>query len=293
MQNDAIKTSAEIILPGGYWLDGECHREASLRPINGSDEAFLMEIREALLPAQQTTAILVRCLTKLGPFSKATPEMVRALNIGDRDALMLHLRRITLGERLECILTCPEKSCEEKMDLSLNIGDLLSQPYCRPQLWHKSSIIEDDQCYEVRFRLPNGGDQEAAALQAIRSPGTAIDLLLSRCVNMVRSNEGAILDCIPSVIYQQLSDTMAKLDPQAEIILKMMCPACNRSFSAAFDPAEYLIHELTENTLDRLYREVHLLAYHYKWSEAEVLGMTSRKRRRYIELLEETLEARR
>lgn len=219
--------------------------------------------------------------------------MVRSLTIGDRDALMLHLRRITLGESLDCILTCPRKGCGEKMDLSLNAGDLILRPYCRPQLWHKVSIIEDGQCYEVRFRLPNGGDQEVAALQAVESPGTAIDLLLRRCVSSVTTDEGAIMDGIPRAIYQQLSEAMAGLDPQAEIILKMICPECNHGFSAAFDPSEYLIHELTENTLDRLYREVHLLAYHYRWSEAEILGMTSRKRRRYIELLEETLEARR
>jgi hypothetical protein len=289
-----MKDTPDIILPRGYWLDGECYRDASLRPIDGSDEVFLLDMREALLPVQRTTALLARCLTKLGPFNKAPLEMVRALSIGDRDALMLHLRRLTLGERLECILTCPEKDCEEKMDLNLNVGDLISPPYSQLQFWHKSKIVSDGQSYEVRFRLPNGGDQEVAALQVIRSPSpdTATDLLLSRCISRVRTDEGVILDRVPSAIYQQLSDFMAGLDPQAEIILKMVCPACNRSFSAVFDPSEYLIHELTENPIDRLYREVHLLAYYHKWSESEIMRMTPRKRRLYIELLGETLEAR-
>jgi len=290
-----MKGTLDIILPRGYWLDGECYKDAGVRPINGSDEEFLLNIRDSLLPVQQTTALLARCLTKLGPFGRATPEMVRALSIGDRDALMLHLRRITLGERLECILTCPEKGCQEKMDLSLNVGDLISPPYSQLQFWHESSVVWESRSYIVRFRLPNGGDQEVAAQQVTRSPSpdTAIDLLLDRCISSVRSDEGVILNRIPSALYQQLSEIMAKLDPQAEIILNMMCPSCNRGFSAVFDPSEYLIHELTLNPVDHLYREAHLLAYYHKWSEAEILRMTPRKRRHYIELLGETLEARR
>jgi hypothetical protein len=30
---------------------------------------------------------------------------------------------------------------------------------------------------------------------------------------------------------------------------------------------------------------VHLLAYHYHWSESEIMGMSERKRRVYLDLL--------
>lgn len=283
----------DIILPRGYWLDGECHRNARLRPINGSDEAFLLDVGEALLPVQQTTAILSRCLTKLGPFCNVSHEMVRSLCIGDRDALMLHLRRITFGERMDCVLACPERNCQEKMDLCLNAGDLISPPYPQFQFWHRSRIVEGDRYYEVLFRLPNGGDQEAAALEAIKSSSynIATDLLLSRCVRSVITEDGEKSDCRVPFILQKLSDIIAKLDLQAEILLEMVCPACNHGFSALFDPSEYLIREISENPIDHLYRDVHLLAYHHKWSEGEIMSMTPRKRRRYIELLTDTLEA--
>jgi hypothetical protein len=283
----------DIILPRGYWLDGECHREARVRPINGSDEAFLLDVGEALLPVQQTTAILSRCLTKLGPFCNVSPEMVRSLCIGDRDALMLHLRRITFGERMDCVLACPETNCEEQMDFSLIAGDLISHPYLQSQFWHRSRIVEDNRCYEVIFRLPNGGDQEASALEAIKSSSynNAIDLLLNRCVRSVITDDGEESDSKLPFILPKISDIIAKLDPQAEIVLEMVCPACNHSFSASFDPSEYLIREIIENPIDHLYRDVHLLAYHYKWSEGEIMSMTPRKRRRYIELLTDTLEA--
>jgi hypothetical protein len=37
--------------------------------------------------------------------------------------------------------------------------------------------------------------------------------------------------------------------------------------------------------LDALYQELHLLALHYHWAEADLLRMPSSKRRRYLRLL--------
>ncbi len=119
-----------ILLPGGFWVDGVRHREAELRPLSGDDEVFLGDAGESLLPPQKATALLARCLTRLGPLPEVTPDAVRSLDVGDREALLLHLRRLTFGEHLQCILTCPE--CGEKMDLELNISDLLV-PACSPR----------------------------------------------------------------------------------------------------------------------------------------------------------------
>jgi hypothetical protein len=41
--------------------------------------------------------------------------------------------------------------------------------------------------------------------------------------------------------------------------------------------------------MKHLYREVHLLAFFYHWSEAEIMGMTAKKRHLYLDLLTEAL----
>jgi len=41
--------------------------------------------------------------------------------------------------------------------------------------------------------------------------------------------------------------------------------------------------------MHHLYREVHLLAYHYHWSATEILRMSAEKRRKFLRLLEEEL----
>ena len=56
-----------------------------------------------------------------------------------------------------------------------------------------------------------------------------------------------------------------------------------------FDPQEFFFGEL-RTSRDLLDREVHYLAYHYHWSEQEIMAMPRDKRRRYIVVLADELE---
>ena len=81
---------------------------------------------------------------------------------------------------------------------------------------------------------------------------------------------------------------MTELDPQAELTVNATCPVCRCEFSALFDTAAFFFRELSGRTR-HLYREIHLLASFYHWSERDILEMTPRKRSRYLELVDETL----
>lgn len=256
---------------------GAPHPDAELRPLTGEDEAWLLDLGSSLLPARRTTLLLHRCLSRLGPLAPVPVEAVRSLPVGDREALLLHLRRLTLGEIVSCVLRCPAPGCGERMDLDLRVSDLLVAPTAPGQEEHEAVL---DGC-RVRFRLPTGGDQEEAAELAWIDPDAAAELLLRRCV-------GEPLEDLPPAVAELLPGLMADLDPQAELTLELTCPACGHGFSTIFDAGSHLFQELRNQGL-RLYREVHLLAFHYHWSEREILEMPGRKRRLYLELLAEAL----
>ncbi len=276
-----MENAVTITLPRGLWLDGIRHREATLRSLNGDDEAFVLETDGSLLPVERTTALLARCLTHLGALSPVTTETVASLTAGDREALLLHLRRLTLGERLQCVLSCPDADCGERMDLDLRVSDLLVPPYLHAQERYETTITENGDTYHVCFHLPTGAHQEEAAALARSDPQAAVDLLLRRCVECV--DDRAVED-LPPVVIEQLPTFMAELDSQAELMLELACPACDHAFSTLFDTAAYFFQEL-DNRAEHLYGEVHLLAFHYHWSEAEIMGMTLGKRHLYLDLL--------
>ncbi len=276
----------EVVLPGGFERHGAWQHRVWLRPWSGHDEARLAEAEPTASCAARTTALLASCLTLDGGDTPATPELARQLTVGDREALLLHLRKMTLGERLACVLTCP--ACGERMDLDLLVSDLLVAPYGRERQSHSVTIADGEDVFRVRFRLPTGADQEVAAALVAGDAEQAVRLVLARCVVDVVAANGHAMEELPLAVARRLPALMAELDPQAELRLEAECPTCGAPFATLFDAAGYVQQEITQAS-GELFREIHLLAYHYHWSEAEILALTGPRRRRYLGLLAETL----
>jgi hypothetical protein len=275
-----------VEIPGGFWRDGACVREACLRSLSGEDEAFLLEAGESLSAPARVTVLLSRCILQLGADKNVTPEIVRSLTVGDREALLLHLRRITYGERLPCLVNCANSGCGERLDVELKVSELLVVPYASPQKWNQISVSAGGRAYQVRLRVPDGLDQELLAERSWMNLTDAENLLLQRCVENVAAEDFSLLamDEWPAEVADEVGRKMSELDPQAEIFLSLKCPACGQAFSAELDAGAYLYQELRGH-IPYLYREVHQMARSYHWSEAEILSMTPRKRSVYLDLL--------
>jgi len=112
--------------------------------------------------------------------------------------------------------------------------------------------------------------------------------VLERCIDAVTDRSGRPVAAWPGGVREHVPSVMAELDPQAEVDLDATCPACGDRFVAPFDAAQFLLRELALPDRD-LFLDVHRLASHYHWAESEILGMTRRRRRRYLELLADAL----
>jgi hypothetical protein len=285
------REAVEVVLPGGYEReDGGWQRTAWLRPWRGHDEMLAWERVPALSPAAWASALLARCVAVEGGSRPASAGFVRRLTVGDREALLLHLRRITLGERLPCVVVCP--ACKQKMDLDLEAGALLLPPYPYEGRSHRTTISGDGETYEVVFRLPDGADQEWAVPFVGRDEERAALMVLQRCVQSVAREDGKPVDGLPRAVAERLPRIMADLDPQAELVLDVSCPHCGGPVRLCFDTGQYLRREIAQSGAG-LIRQVHLLASRYHWSEAEILNLTAGRRSRYVEALAEPPPGRR
>jgi hypothetical protein len=271
--------SITIALPNGVAVDGACAREANLRELTGEEVRALTEDCRALPAAAWTTEVLARCVTHLGSLAEPDRSALRALTVGDRDALLLHLHEIIFGESIQCVARCPAGSCTEKLELTLRVKELLLPTYPHSAHEHEMRVTDAAGVQTiVRFRLPTGEDHETAAAIASTDVAGAVAALLRRCVLSIEPAD------LTHAVVNALSERMAELDPQAELLLNAKCPACGCAFRARFDVAGVLRQRLEERT-QALYREVHVLAFHYHWSEREILAMSSRARQRYLRLL--------
>jgi len=279
----------EVGVPHGYLYEGVWRHSLWLRAWNGHDESVLADEEERRYPAAKTTMLLSRCVYLNSEHQLVSTDFVRNLSAGDREALLLHLRRISQGEEASVVLTCAQ--CKELMELDLKVDDLISPPGSCAGGPHETTLENEGARYEIRFRVPNGGDLELAAPLALRDPENAESLVLSRCVSEVGGDAGDPRE-LP-VLIAQLCEEMKRLDPQAEVVLEGECHHCGEGFAARLDAAQLVFREL-ERARPALDRDVHLLAYYYHWRENEILSMSGARRARYIRyLLDRLSEARR
>ncbi len=281
---------AQVILRNGCWRDGACQREVRVRAVAEDDDGLVDDLSAAALPLERNTRLLERCVLGLGH-----EQDVIQLSLGDLQTLLLHARRLTFGGQIDCVLPCPE--CGERMDFRLQIDFLLPlRDAGAPPRYFEEIVEAGGKRFRVRFRLPCGADLEDALRPPQRMPSEAVEVVLARCVEWVRLEgeleNGSMLAAIPieewpAGLASQISERMAELDPQAETTLQLACPACHHPFKTCFDIGDYFFRELRARE-HRRYQEVHQLALAYHWSETEILSMSPRKRRMYLDLLAES-----
>lgn len=291
-----------FVLPGGYVdAHGAAHEEVELAPLTGFDEEMLAQSRPDEAAARLVTRLLARCVRRVGALQGAdASRAVADLCAGDRDFLVIRLREMTTGPKLAVVLRCPGAECGRPMDLELMLDEIEVE---RRPLRRRFFGLElsDEAAYRdaggevhrsVEFRLPTGADQEALASLTRADIGLARRRLFARCLRRVGDFEEvdeALVARLPERALEEIEARMAGLAPDLTLELEAACPECGSRFETRLNLAELLLGEL-RGGLRELEREVHFLAWHYHWSERDVLSMTRSKRRRYVALLNEELE---
>ena len=289
------------LLPGGYVDgDGTVHRETELIPLSGREEELLAENIHGGESASLVTSLLSRCVCRLGTISPLSEELTRSLLIADRQYLLLKLRELTFGDQVQAILLCPWPDCGSKIDIDFSIRDIPVReskdkgPTYQMDLSPEAAFLGDDgdQITEIIFRLPNGSDQEAVSPVLHKNEALAFTLLLKRCIQKIgpfeQPGEELIYKLSPKA-RMEIEKQLEIVSPKVDLTMEANCPECGRDFNAPFDLQKFFLGEL-QTSLDLLHREIHYLAYHYHWSEKEIIGMPREKRHRYIEVLAEEIE---
>jgi hypothetical protein len=137
----------------------------------------------------------------------------------------------------------------------------------------------------VSFRLPDGGDEEALEpIVMAGDEGELLTALLERCLV-----DGDSVAALSPRARWEIETAMEDNAPRLGLEMATRCPSCERRFTLPFELRDFFFGEL-RTSVDLLYREVHYLAFHYHWSEGEILDLPRDKRRAYIEVLADEIE---
>jgi hypothetical protein len=291
MQLDRSFLTETFTLPGGYIDDeGVTHNDAELAPMTGFEEELLGNVGSTAGTASLVTALLSRCVKRLGKLRPVTTSLIQDLLVGDREFLMLKLRELTFGKILNAVLFCGDANCAQSMDVRLNLDDLTLAMKPVDGRMFTLEVSGEDEANDVaiEFRLPTGADQEAAADWLQVDTESAVNRLLARTITRVNDNSSIneqTVAALPARALKEIEDRIEDLAPFTPIELTSVCVECGQPFLTHLDVSSFFLAELKQNAR-MLEREVHSIAYHYHWQEGDILALTRRKRHRYFELIQ-------
>jgi hypothetical protein len=255
-----------------------------MHPLSANDILRVWESADAEHPIDRALTILAAALPEM------TRDQIADLSVAERDRKLLSLREQTLGQELEGQVNCPQ--CGERLEFTMRATDLQASP--------PAPAERDEQILQVgeiilQFRLPTSRDLAAVALATEVEQSRR--LLATRCVTRIAnagaptgtpqtqaSEQAVALAELPEEVIGALSARMAEADPQSEMSLGFICPACGREWREALDIAAWFWTEI-QALAKRLLREVHVLARAYGWRERDILAMSAARRQAYLDLV--------
>lgn len=255
-------------LASGRWI-----RQVRLRQLVGHDEKFIAELSDMPLHLR-----ILAFLKRVASFEEGeTATLLRKLSIGDRVALMLHVRRLELGDNLDCTISCAK--CGKGMSVMLSAAKLLGtrNPERSPTYDIEASG------FNLRIKLLTALDQDM--LLNAREGEDLIQTLARSCI---AGSDQPLPEKLPDEVIRAIGSKLEQIDPLSDILLALSCPECGHKFSASFYVEDFVLRELGIGQGD-IDSEVHWLALHYHWSENEILSLPLRRRRKYISLINSAL----
>lgn len=243
-----------------------------MRPLSASDIITVWETGQRLHPLKRAIALLAAA------YPERSPQQLTMLSVGQRDRRLLALRQMTLGSQLHSLMACPH--CGDSLEFSLNINDICVSEISDNPIQNWTIQLEDIEC---QVRLPNS--QDLALLTGSKTVEEATRSLVERCVLQIsRAGTPVALDALSPEMLERLGQQISSCDPQAEVLLDLLCPACGQQWQTLFDIVSFFWAEM-EALARSLLQEVHVLARAYGWHEADILAMSAVRRQFYLEMV--------
>ena len=195
------------------------------------------------------------------------------LSLTDLDTALLLTRRLLLGERIRADAICPSDGCGAAIEVSFYIRDYLAH-----HTPHQPRGVKPDKesgwfkfkNSEISFRLPVVADQMVIA----RNPHPK-QALIQRCIRPTDLKARQV---------KRVENALEAIAPSLAGTLQGKCVECGAEVEIFFDPQQFTLREL-RNQAAFIYEDIHLLAFYYQWSEAEILALPRHRRMQYAEMI--------
>lgn len=228
-----IKTRApsesEVDLPGGFIdLRDELHTKAEVRELTGADEEAVAKSGSS---GKALNVLLARGLVKLGD-KEATADDLDMLLSGDRDAILLGIRRVTFGQTSTLRVKC--FSCQDEHETTIDLVEDVPVVKLKDPVGDRVWVMDTKQG-QVTVALPNGITQKRLMENYDKTSAEINTLLLSGCIVSINGEQsvgaGTALS-LGMADRTRVIDEIIKRNPGPRLgEVKKACKACGEDIS--------------------------------------------------------------
>lgn len=213
-----------VRLPAGYLLpDGSVEYDVEVRELTGDDEEALAKSPST---ARALMTILNRATVRIGD-TKVTPEMLDSMLAGDRETVLLQIRKATYGTTEDFRVNCPECDSEQVLTVDLDTDvevKKLNDPMDRYWTVHLKAG-------EAKLSLPDGRTHKKIASSGESKTIAELNTtVIAECLHKVGDSPSLGAGTARSLGVadrQKIVDEIAKRQPGpqlAEVVKK--CESC-------------------------------------------------------------------
>ena len=196
-------------------------------------------------------------------------------------------RALSVGKRLECLLTLAAGEERTPFDFQFNCGGCGAELEIELTLDEIAAIQSEADLIDVinvevggeplTFRKPTGDDQESWAEMVFRDEKEAARALIGNlAVNAFLKIRAKDLDVI--------DEAMDEADPLVNFLCRVTCAECGVGNEFSVDLCDVALSILARQR-KQLIVMVHKLASRYHWSEKEIFEIPDWRRREYLDLI--------
>lgn len=173
-------SKSEVALPGGFVnREGSLVKYAEVRELNGVDEEA---IARAGTSSKALLVMLQRGLVSIGS-DEANKQDLDSLLSGDRDAILIGIRKITFGTTVDFSLTCPH--CRTDLSVAVDLDTDIPYRNLEDPIEDRYFDYESPTHGIIRVSLPSGATQRKLMENTDKTVAELNTILLSGCVESV------------------------------------------------------------------------------------------------------------
>jgi len=220
----------------------------SLNQMTGIEEEILADTKLGKNAGKLITALLHSVITSVDG-KKINKQYLRDMFVGDRDAILLELRKISLGNTLLTIFNCP--SCGEKLqeewDLDLLDTKVAEGTELEITLTDGLRDKEGNVYTDVIATYPTGAIQEQIAMVMKQNTSKGNTLLLQKCIKSIGGVEKISTEAIRRLTKRDRDILIKQIDkdsPGVDFNVSVTCEECGNSFESFLDLSNFFSSNL-------------------------------------------------